>query len=282
MRWLFLFLNIIVLNSWGFNDNCLTLTGYEKYALFQAIQNNIVFTVIPFDVLSVKQDNIGIKPGNKKGSQGHVCTETDLSRWPAHYLEKTMTAGGLKLSFDSSSLDIACIRGEILKIYCVAYNEYKADVWLHITMTHQGKTVVEGVYPGYGDCGKNLGNKSSEIVKSLQLALADAVNLFLLDVNSWIADTGVSIINGIKSTEKSWVDLVLSMKDSLIPESNGVAVLEGPRPVKEINSYLEFNNLLYSNIPFERGEMFDGPTGQMFIQVDIDQDGKFLSVPVND
>lgn len=79
------------------------------------------------------------------------------------------------------------ISGEIDGVYCDAYLTYKARVELLLIPKKEGKTLLNKYYRGQGSAGANIAMTAKSYGDSLTLALKDALDKFIEELNMKVA-----------------------------------------------------------------------------------------------
>jgi hypothetical protein len=116
-----------------------------------------------------------------------VVATNDVTMWISNAVKSELEAVGYTILVpDSVPVKSSCpaLTGEILTVYCRAFESYEGEVSFIARVQKDGKVVLDKRYTGQGSAGLNWAMTSKGYGQSLSLALSKAVNQLRYDLDT--------------------------------------------------------------------------------------------------
>lgn len=114
-----------------------------------------------------------------------VVALNSVQEWVTEAVRHELNNAGYAVTTQSAEpQSLATLSGDIIEVFCEAYLTYKGQVALNIKVNKNGKDVLNKLYSGNGSAGTNWAATADAYAQSLSLALADALEHIIVDLNA--------------------------------------------------------------------------------------------------
>jgi hypothetical protein len=147
--------------------------------------------VVPFvdhredkEIIGHVRNGLGMKTAK-------VVADGDVARWVNQAVSMVLERAGYDVIMgqtQSESPAVFVLSGEIVTVYCDAYFTYKGEVSVFASVAKGDREVLKKRYVGKGSAGMNWGGTAESYGQSLSLALADALDGLVKDINSVLSE----------------------------------------------------------------------------------------------
>jgi len=167
------------------SDLGVTKATAAAFSTASASQKTIVF--IQFNDLRYDKSRIGNVQNGYGMDTADVVAQNIVDEWINNALITELESAGYKIVSEDkigNKNNLLVLSGEILRVYVTAYFSYTADVSLVAELELNDKVIHRGAYNGEGSVGMNWAMTEESAGESLSLALSDAAQQIVRDIDA--------------------------------------------------------------------------------------------------